>query len=146
MQKRLRFEILLVLLAFLTSLAFFVHAAQVAPSSSPATTSSKPDPSDNAQPQTKTENDMLKAQLEVIRDYDQRLLATVYASLGGVFLLVVLVGGLNWFTNYRLYERERDSLRQSLQVAAQEEAVKLAHGFEEFKKRTENQLASIPRR
>jgi hypothetical protein len=84
---------------------------------------------------------MLKAQLEVIRDYDQRLLATVYASLGGVFLLVVLVGGLNWFTNYRLYERERDSLKQSLQVASQEEAAKLAQRFEEFKKGTENQLA-----
>jgi hypothetical protein len=85
MRKRLRFEILPVVLAFLASLAFFVHAAQVAPSSPPVTTASKPAPSDNAQPQTKTENDMLKAQLEVIKDYDQRLLATVYASLGGSF-------------------------------------------------------------
>jgi hypothetical protein len=51
------------------------------------------------------------------------------------------VGGLNWFTNYRLYERERDSLKQSLQVASQEEAAKLAQRFEEFKKGTENQLA-----
>jgi hypothetical protein len=142
MRTRPRFEILLIVLALLVSLAFFVHAAQVATSSSPATIASKPTPSDNAQQQTNTENDMLKAQLEVIRDYDQRLLATVYASLGGVFLLVVLVGGLNWFTNYRLYERERDSLRQYLQLTSQEEAAKLAQGFEEFKKRTDNQLAN----
>jgi hypothetical protein len=142
MRIKLRFEMLLVVLAFLVSLAFFVHAAQVAASSSPATTASEPTPSDKGQPQTKTENDMLKAQLEVIRDYDQRLLATVYASLGGVFLLVVLVGGLNWFTNYRLYERERDSLRQSLQFASQEEAAKISQGFEEFKKRIESHLAN----
>ncbi len=141
MRIRLRFEIVLVVLAFLVSLVCFVHAAQVATSSSPVTTASKPAPSDNAQPQTKTENDMLKAQLEVIRDYDQRLLATVYASLGGVFLLVVLVGGLNWFTNYRLYERERDSLRQSLQLASQEEAAKLTEVFQGFKNEVTSALS-----
>jgi len=72
-------------------------------------------------------------ELETVRDYDQRLLSTVHWALGGVFLLVALVGGLNWFTNYRLYERERDALRESSKLAAHDEAVKLRAMFNELR-------------
>ena len=65
--------------------------------------------------QTKQEK-FLRGQLAEMRDYDQRLIATVYWSLGGVFLVVVVIAGFNWFANYRIYERERESLRNELKL------------------------------
>jgi len=73
-------------------------------------------------PSSSDEKAFLRGQLAEMRDYDQRLIATVYWSLSGVFLVVVVVAGLNLFANYRVYERERDSLRN--EVAAQ---AKLVH-------------------
>lgn len=61
------------------------------------------------------EKALLRGQLAEMREYDQRLLATVYWSLSGVFLLVVVIAGLNWFANYRVYERERESLIQEVE-------------------------------
>jgi hypothetical protein len=62
---------------------------------------------------------LLRAQLETMREYDQRLLATVYWALGGLFVIIGIVGGLNWFFTFRLYERDRDSLRHELTMELQ---------------------------
>jgi hypothetical protein len=86
---------------------------------------------------------VLEAQLETMRGYDERLLATVYWSLGGVFLLVVLVGGINWFTNYRLYERERESLREASKLAAQEEAAKLRTTFDDMRQQSSKEAHQL---
>lgn len=90
----------------LLSIAVFAAAMLIAQARTPATATVAP---------SNTEVQILKAQLETIREYDQRLMNVVFWSLGGVFIVVVLIGGLNWFTNYRLYERERESLREYLQ-------------------------------
>src|SRR6266849_9833581 len=42
----------------------------------------------------------LRAQLEVMRRYDDRILSTVYWSLGTVVLLAVLLYGFSWYTNF----------------------------------------------
>lgn len=52
---------------------------------------------------------VLRAQLELMRQYDQRLLATVYWSLGALAAVVVLVIGLGWYTNFRVYRGELDT-------------------------------------
>ena len=67
-------------------------------------------------PMATDEKEFLRGQLAEMRDYDQRLLATVYWSLGGVFLVIVVIAGLNWFANYRIYERERESLRNEINL------------------------------
>jgi len=63
-------------------------------------------------------NAVLRSQIETMQRYDDRLLNVVYWSMSGVFLLVVLVGGINWFTNYRLYEEEKDALRETIRAQA----------------------------
>ena len=68
-------------------------------------------------PQSQTEPEklaVLQAQLNLMREYDQRLLNTVYWSLGGMGGVILLVIGLGWYTNFRLYTRELDTLRDSL--------------------------------
>lgn len=87
-----------------------------------------------------TEVVLLRTQLAVMKEYDQRLIATVYWSLGGVFLLVILVAGLNWFANYRLYERERDSLRESIRVEVQRVTSEATAKFEELRARVDQDI------
>jgi len=65
------------------------------------------------------EADLLRAQLETMRDYDQRLIETVYWALGGIVGLAVLVAGFSWFSNLRLYQRDRDALRDELRSLSQ---------------------------
>ena len=71
-----------------------------------------------ASPASSDEKAFLRGQLAEMHDQDQRLLATVYWSLSAVFLVVVVIAGLNWFANYRVYERERESLRQEVNAQA----------------------------
>lgn len=54
----------------------------------------------------------LKAQVELMRHYDQRLLNTVYWALGGMGAVVLLVVGLGWYTNFRLYKRDVEDLKK----------------------------------
>lgn len=74
------------------------------------------------QTQPDTEVAVLRAQLETMRQYDQRLLETVYWSLGGAGAIVLLVVGLGWYTNFRLHERDRAALKKELLASLSEEA------------------------
>jgi len=65
------------------------------------------------------EADLLRAQLETMRDYDQRLIETVYWALGVTAALAVLVAGFSWFSNLRLYQRDRDALRDQVRSLSQ---------------------------
>jgi hypothetical protein len=57
---------------------------------------------------------VLKAQLSLMREFNQNILSTVYWSLGTIVLIVILLVSFSWFTNYRMYERELAALRQEL--------------------------------
>lgn len=50
--------------------------------------------------------EVLKAQVEVMKSYQDKFLSTVYWSLGTVAALVVFLAGFNWFTNNRNAEKE----------------------------------------
>lgn len=67
----------------------------------------------------------LRDELATIREYDQRLLNTVLWSLSGVFLLVILLGSYSWFTNFRIYSRDLESLRLQVRVDAERESALL---------------------
>lgn len=53
-----------------------------------------------------TQIEVLKAQVEVMKSYQDNFLTTVYWSLGGVFSIVILLVGYNWFTNFKNQEKE----------------------------------------
>lgn len=50
--------------------------------------------------------EVLKAQVDVMKSYQDKFLSTVYWSLGTVAALVVFLAGFNWFTNNRNAEKE----------------------------------------
>jgi hypothetical protein len=57
---------------------------------------------------------VLEAQLEIMRNYDERLISTVYWALGGMITVVIVIVGVGWYTNFRIYERDKSAIRQEL--------------------------------
>lgn len=62
---------------------------------------------------------VLKSQLEVTRSFQSDVLTTVYWALGFLGTLTVVLIGYNWFTNFRIYQREKQALLQELMQATQ---------------------------
>lgn len=58
---------------------------------------------------------ILKAQLQTIREYDKELLDSVHWSQGIVGGVALLLVGFSWFTNSRIYERDKAALTQELE-------------------------------
>lgn len=62
-----------------------------------------------------------------MREYDQKLLQTVYWALNAVGGLVLIVVGLGWYTNFRLYKRDVIELKREVVNAVKADMVKAAH-------------------
>jgi hypothetical protein len=58
---------------------------------------------------------LLETQLQITKDFQSAILDTIYWALGGVFLALSLVFGFSWFTNFRLYDRDKQALHADLQ-------------------------------
>lgn len=64
---------------------------------------------------------VLRAQLETMEKYQERLLDTVYWSLGALGAVFLALIGFSWFTNFRVYDRDRAALAQDLRGVVHEE-------------------------
>ncbi|MFV5384155.1 hypothetical protein [Acinetobacter junii] len=58
--------------------------------------------------------EVLKAQVEVMKSYQDKFLSTVYWSLGTVGAFVVFFAGFNWFTNTKNQEKESQLLKDNI--------------------------------
>ena len=76
----------------------------------------------------KSENEiaLLKEQNKLIREYQGSLLDTVYWALGGVFATAALLAGFGWWSNFKLYEADKQRLQQELTTKINELEAKLA--------------------
>lgn len=79
---------------------------------------------------------ILESQLQVMKDYQSSLLDTVYWALGGVFLIVGLLLGFGWFSNFRIYERDKETLKADLELVVRSKG-------DELEKLTSSQLNRI---
>jgi hypothetical protein len=61
---------------------------------------------------------LLQAQLDAERSFQSSVLDTVYWALGGVFFLVGLLLGIGWFANFKVYERDKEALKSTLEGLA----------------------------
>jgi hypothetical protein len=67
---------------------------------------------------------VLEAQLKLMREYDARLLGTVYWSLATVATLALILVGFGWYVNFRVYERDKASLLHELKALVRENLAK----------------------
>ena len=64
---------------------------------------------------------VLRGQLETMQQYDQRLLNTVYWSLGIVMALAISLALFQGWASYRVYDRDLVALRETLHAYAAQE-------------------------
>jgi len=141
----------LTVVGVLLPIVFQCFAAQSKQENSPSSQSQPANESRNSET-TSARSDteevrILRRELETVRDYDQRLLNTVLWSLSGVFLLVILLGSYSWFTNFRVYNRDLESIRQQIRADVQQESTALraaaAQERETFRQRTLEQFEEL---
>jgi hypothetical protein len=65
---------------------------------------------------------LLRAQLATMREMNDDLLSTVHLSIGIVLTLALALVGYGWFTNFKVYERDKVALRHELLAVIREDA------------------------
>lgn len=69
--------------------------------------------------------EVLKAQVDVMKSYQDKFLSTVYWSLGGVFGIVILLVGYNWFTNFKNQEKDIQTLKNYVEQELRDKKLEL---------------------
>ncbi|WP_111854794.1 hypothetical protein [Acinetobacter oleivorans] len=77
-----------------------------------------------------TQIEVLKAQVEVMKSYQDKFLTTVYWSLGTVLGIVILLIGYNWFTNFKSQEKEVQTLKNFIQNELNQKKVMLTEDMD----------------
>ncbi|MBB4634800.1 hypothetical protein [Longimicrobium terrae] len=81
-----------------------------------------------------------RKEIEILREYDESLLNTVYWALGGVFTLAAVLLASGWWVNFRLYERDKNAIREEMLVAVRQEVRALDTGLREEARRQQDQF------
>lgn len=63
----------------------------------------------------RSEITLIKRELEITQKFIDRILATVYWSLGSVVVLTVLLTGFGWYSNTRLHSRDIEAMRKEVE-------------------------------
>jgi hypothetical protein len=86
------------------------------------------------------EDAILRAQLELMRQYDERLLQTVYWALGTALTLVLFAAGAGWYVNFRLYERDKQALRSDLHSEVETQTASIGRDLKQDTEQTRSSL------
>lgn len=75
-----------------------------------------------------------------MKDYQSSLLDTVYWSLASILMIVMFLLGYGWFTNYRQYERDKESMKTALANHVEQETKALAKSMNALAENTSQEL------
>jgi hypothetical protein len=86
---------------------------------------------------------VLRAQLQIMRDADQRLLSTVYWALGTLISVTIVVAVLGWYMNFHVYERDRESVKQELSAMLTSKQAELEKGVRQSLSKLDSDLREL---
>lgn len=91
--------------------------------------------------------EILEEKLEIISEYNDRLMSTLQWSLGTMITVFLVIFGLNWFINYRQYrtdiENFKDSVINSLSTETKKITAKMNQDFGRKNKKFETHSEQI---
>jgi hypothetical protein len=65
-------------------------------------------------PYNQSEVEHLNTEIRMLKEFQTSILQTVYWSLGVVIAIAVVLIGYNWVTAYKIYDRDKQTLRQDI--------------------------------
>lgn len=71
------------------------------------------------------ENQLLEQEVEILEEHVKEIRNTVYWALGGVFTLALLFVGVNWFSINKLYEKDKERLKETILAELKRKEVNL---------------------
>ncbi|ELB2157619.1 hypothetical protein QNZ88_004513 [Vibrio parahaemolyticus] len=74
---------------------------------------------------------LLEQQVTIMKEYQDSLLSTIHWTLGSVITVGIFLIGYNWFSNFKAYERDKESLKVELKSTID---VELEHSKSEVHK------------
>lgn len=93
-------------------------------------------PVSKAGPSPADEANMLRAELRIIKENYGHMLSTVYWALGALISVTIAVAVLGWYMNFRLYERDKESMRRELKLLVAQSQAQILEAMQ-------NRIASI---
>lgn len=107
---------------------------------------------DPKQPQADSRRyDVVTEENRLLKDFQDSLISTVHWSLSVVVTMLLVLAGINWFANFKFYERDKKQLRYDLESyvkteidkgALEAKGLKLA-ALEEVDSRLESRLSDF---
>lgn len=76
------------------------------------------------------ERELMLQHIKAVEAYDDKLLKTVHWTLTSVFGVAILLIGYNWLTSFKVFERERQRLKEETLNETNSAVLKLGSGLE----------------
>jgi hypothetical protein len=72
-------------------------------------------------PVQETKIKALEEEVRTFKEFTQHILSTVYFALTTVVVIVVAMLGFSWYQNFKVYERDKEAMRQALTASLNEQ-------------------------
>lgn len=83
------------------------------------------------------------AQIATMREYDAKIIGTVYWALSVAVTIVVLMVGFNWYTSHRIYDRDRNNLISGIDKKLETSSQAVTQEIKAIREDVDNRLTKL---
>ncbi|PAU77677.1 hypothetical protein CK501_14545 [Halovibrio salipaludis] len=96
--------------------------------------------------QLKQQNMLLQERIDVVREHQGRVLSTVQWALSILAIVAVLLLGYNWFSNKKIYERDKAAMNEEMERHKEQVDQRVKTHFEGEANRLNKEVSEVEQR